>query len=227
VARLLVVQHEPDCPPGLLGDAAAATGLDLEVVEAPGQPVPAGLDGAGGLAVLGGTMGVYDGGAFPHLEPTMALLRHAAARDVPALGICLGAQLAAHALGGRAYLGAAGMEMGWNRLRLTAAGRADPVVGQLGEPATVLLWHKDTFDLPPGAELLASGTLYPNQAFRLGSVVAIQFHPEVDAGLLAAWYADTQAPPVPEPVMRAGLADHGPAARRVLDGFCRLVAARS
>ena len=224
MARLLVVQHEPECPPGLLSDVAAAAGLDLEVVDAPRRPRLA-LDGADGLAVLGGTMGAYDGATVPHLAPTMALLRRAAADEVPVLGICLGAQLAAHALGGRAYPGPAGPEMGWNRLELTPAGRADPVVGRLGEPATVLVWHKDTFDLPPGAELLARGAGYANQAFRLGSVVALQFHPEVDAGVLAAWYAQAEAPPpVPEPVMQAGLADHGAAARRVLDAFCGVVA---
>jgi GMP synthase (glutamine-hydrolysing) len=98
--RLLVVQHEPEATPGLLVAAAAAAGVRLEVVEAPGQDVPAELGGADGLVVLGGEMDADELDAYPHLEPTMALLRDAAARGAPALGICLGAQLAANALGG-------------------------------------------------------------------------------------------------------------------------------
>jgi GMP synthase (glutamine-hydrolysing) len=221
--RLLVVQHEPESPPALLGEVAAALGLDLAVVEAPAEPLPTRLDGAAGLAVLGGEMGVYDAADYPHLEATMALLRQAAAGGVPALGICLGAQLAAHALGGRAYLGDAGVEAGWNRLELAPGARADPVLGSLGAGDAVFHWHKDTFDLPPGATLLASTDRYANQAFRAGSVVGVQWHPEVDAGILAAWYAASPAP-YPHEAALAGVAEHGPAARRLLEAFCRVVA---
>jgi GMP synthase (glutamine-hydrolysing) len=226
VTRLLVVQHEPDVPPALLGDAAATAGLDLEVVEAPTRPVPGGLDGAAGLAVLGGSMGAYDTGDHPHLVATMALIRRAAARGRPVLGICLGAQLAAAALGGRAYRGPAGLEIGWNRLELTAAGRADPVLGRAGQPGAVFHWHADTFDLPPGATLLARGAVYANQAFRLGSVIGVQWHPEVDAAVLAGWFAGpAPPPPYDEAAARAGLDAHGAAAERLLRAFCRTVAA--
>jgi GMP synthase (glutamine-hydrolysing) len=98
--RLLVVQHEPSSTPGLLVDAAAATGVDLEVVAAPDRQVPVELGDAGGLVVLGGEMDADELDAYPHLERAMALLRDAAARNAPALGICLGARLAANALGG-------------------------------------------------------------------------------------------------------------------------------
>ena len=123
-SRLLVVQHEPSAPPGLLTPAAAATGVELQVVEAPGQPVPTTLDGADGLVVLGGVMDADETDAYPHLARTMDLVRDAAARSVPTLGICLGAQLAAAALGGRAYPGPAGEELGWTKVELTEAGRA-------------------------------------------------------------------------------------------------------
>ena len=223
---LLVVQHEPDAPPALLGEAAARAGLHLEVVEAPGRPVPARLDGAAGLAVLGGEMGAGDLDAYPHLAPTMGLLRQAAAGGVPALGICLGAQLAAAALGGRAYRGPA-LEIGWNPLTLTATGRADPLLGAAAGGGPVFHWHHDTFDLPPGAALLATSGGYANQAFRLGSVVGVQWHPEVDAAVLAAWFA-AAAPPPPYSAgaARAGLAAGRGAAVGLLDAFCRAVAGR-
>jgi GMP synthase (glutamine-hydrolysing) len=207
--------------------AAAATGVELVVVEAPGEPVPTSLDGADGLVVLGGEMDADQTGDFPHLLATMDLLRDAADRQVPALGICLGAQLAAAALGGRAYPGPAGEELGWNKVELTGAGRADPVTGALTEPAELFEWHHDTFDPPPGATLLAGGAVYPGQAFRLGSVVAVQFHPEVDGPLLRGWWSGATPPnyPIDEAV---GGADRNRAnATRLLEAFCRTASVRS
>jgi GMP synthase (glutamine-hydrolysing) len=227
-ARLLVVQHEPSSPPGLLASAAAATGVELHVVEAPGQPVPATLDGADGLVVLGGVMDADETDVYPHLAGTLELIRHAAARSAPTLGICLGAQLAAAALGGRAYPGPAGEELGWTKVELTEAGRADPVLGALPEPAEVFEWHHDTFDPPPGATLLAGGAVYPSQAFRLGSVVAVQFHPEVDGPLLAGWWSGTTPPPdYPIGEAVAGAARNAAGATRLLEAFCRVAAAAS
>jgi len=149
------------------------------------------------------------------------------------LGVCLGAQLAAEALGGRAYPGPSGLEVGWVEVALTPEGRDDPVVGALldgdpGAPAVVFQWHKDTYDPPPGASLLASGDRYRQQAFRLGSVVGIQFHPEVDAPTIAAWYAIAAGDPTPPPYPRAealaGLPAATPRARRLLDAFCQVAA---
>jgi GMP synthase (glutamine-hydrolysing) len=224
-ARLLVVQHEPSSPPGLLAAAAAATGVELRVVEAPGEPVPATQVGADGLVVLGGVMDADETDAYPHLARTMDLLADAAARSAPVLGICLGAQLAAAALGGRAYPGPAGEEIGWTKVELTDAGRADPVLGALQEPVELFEWHHDTFDPPPGATLLAGGAVYPSQAFRLGSVVAVQFHPEVDGPLLAGWWAGTTpAPNYPIGEVMAGASRNAANASRLLEAFCRVAA---
>ena len=224
MTRLLVVQHEPSCPPGrLLAGAAAATGVELQVVEAPGQPVPATLDGADGLVVLGGEMDADETDAYPHLARTMDLLVDAAARSAPTLGICLGAQLAAATLGGRSYPGPAGEELGWTKVELTEAGRADPVTGALREPAELFEWHHDIFDPPPGATLLAGGAVYPSQAFRLGSVVAVQFHPEVDGPLLAGWWAASTPPPnYPIAEAVAGATRNAANATRLLEAFCRV-----
>ena len=196
------------------------------MVEAPGEPVPTRLDGADGLVVLGGVMDADETDDYPHLLATMDLLRDAADREAPALGICLGAQLAAAALGGRAYSGPAGEELGWTKVELTEAGRADPVTGALTEPAELFEWHHDTFDPPPGATLLAGGAVYPSQAFRLGSVVAVQFHPEVDGPLLAGWWSGTTPPPAyPLAEAMAGAARNAANATRLLAAFCRTVAA--
>ena len=224
-ARLLVVQHEPSSPPGLLGPAADAVGVELQVVEAPGEPVPVRLDGADGLVVLGGEMDADETDPYPHLTRTIDLVRDAAAREAPVLGICLGAQLAAAALGGRAYPGPAGEELGWTKVELTEAGRADPVLGALQEPVELFEWHHDTFDPPPGATLLAGGAVYPGQAFRLGSVVAVQFHPEVDGPLLAGWWA-TSTPPPDYPIDEAvaGANRNAANATRLLEAFCRSAA---
>ena len=226
MARLLVIQHELSSPPGLLATAADATGVALQVLEAPGEPVPAALDGADGLVVLGGVMDADETDDYPHLNRTMDLLADAADRDTPTLGICLGAQLAAAALGGRAYPGPAGEELGWTKVELTEAGRADPVLGALQEPAELFEWHHDTFDPPPGATILAGGAVYPSQAFRLGSVVAVQFHPEVDAPLLTGWWEGTTPPPnYPIEEAVAGAARNQANALRLLGAFCRVAAA--
>ena len=219
--RLLVVQHEASSSPGLLAGAAATAGVELRVVEAPGQQVPVTLDGFDGLVVLGGVMDADETDAYPHLARTLDLVRDAAARSAPTLGICLGAQLAADALGGRAYPGPAGEELGWTKVELTAAGRADPVLGALEEPAELFQWHHDSFDPPPGATLLAGGAVYPSQAFRLGSVVAVQFHPEVDGPLLAAWWEGTTPPPAyPIAEAMAGADRNAANGRRLLAAFC-------
>ena len=225
-ARLLVVQHQASCPPGLLADAAEEHGVELAVVAVDrGDRVPRRLDGATGLVVLGGAMGVADMADHPHLETTMELIRDAAAEEAPTLGICLGGQLAAHALGGRAYEAAEGLEYGWIELALTPAGRTDAVLGVLGQRARVFSAHNDVFDPPPGATLLARGADRPNQAFRLGSVVGVQFHPEVDAGMLARWHAHARKPPPrSEREIVEGALRHAAAARRVLDAFCEVVA---
>lgn len=222
--RLVVLRFEASCPPALLTDAAARAGVDLEVIATDlGQRVPDDLDDeAAGLVVLGGAMDISDAPSYPALDAAMALIRVAAARELPALGICLGGQLAAQALGGRAYPSPRGAEYGWIPLAFTRSGRADPVLGALDSDVEVFSWHHDVFDLPPGADLLAWGGTSPNQAFRLGSVLGLQFHPEVDAAIVASWYdhAD-EPPPLPKHTVVTAAERNAPRTRRVLDAFCR------
>ena len=136
------------------------------------------------VIVLGGAMGAYDTAEHPWLEPEKSWLQTLAAMRVPVLGICLGSQLLADVLGGRAFLSPQAPEAGVVRLELTAAGRADPVLRHAG--TRVFSLHQDTFELPPGARLLALSADYP-QAFRFESVLAIQFHPDADSALAVEW----------------------------------------
>jgi GMP synthase (glutamine-hydrolysing) len=139
------------------------------------------------LVVLGGPIGVYEADAYPYLETELQLIRDRIARHRPVLGICLGCQLIARALGANVYPGGT-KEIGWAPLQIH-----DDVKGNALAPmqnaADVLHWHGDTFDLPSGANLLASSAVYPNQAFSYrDNVLALQFHLEVETGALESWY---------------------------------------
>jgi GMP synthase (glutamine-hydrolysing) len=137
------------------------------------------------LIVLGGPIGAYEEAQYPFLTDEIAVIRKRFNFARPALGICLGAQLFARALGARVYPGAA-KEIGWSPLTLTPQGKQSPLRHLEGVP--VLHWHGDTFDLPDGATLLASTKLCPNQAFSYGkSVMAFQFHPEASAKSFEPW----------------------------------------
>lgn len=136
------------------------------------------------LIILGGPIGIYETADYPFLQQEIDLLKVRLKKNLPTIGICLGAQLIAHALGAKVYAGHA-KEIGWSTLSL--ADVADHPLAALAS-TPVLHWHGDTFDLPAQAELLASSDLYPNQAFRVGPhILALQFHAEVAADSLEKW----------------------------------------
>jgi GMP synthase (glutamine-hydrolysing) len=174
-----VLQHVPFEGPGLITEVAAAHGLDLVVHRLDrGEPLPVAGEVAG-LVVMGGPMGAHDDADHPWLAAERDLLATAVGRGVPVLGVCLGAQLLAAALGARVVPGPA-PEIGLGTVTLTDDGLADPVLGPAGPDLPVLHWHGDTFDLPDGAVLLASSDRYRHQAFRLGTrAYGLQFHVEI------------------------------------------------
>jgi GMP synthase (glutamine-hydrolysing) len=131
-------------------------------------------------------MGAYDGAAYPWLAGEIDALKLAMDSGVAIWGVCLGAQLIAAAAGCSVYAGAI-PEAGISTVTLTEAAHTDPVFAGVDDPLTVLQWHSDTFELPEGAVLLATGDTYPNQAFRLGRSYGLQFHLETPLDLAEEW----------------------------------------
>lgn len=161
----------------------------ITYVDAPVQEL-AEIDGIAPdlLVVLGGPIGAYQERAYPFLRAELRLLEMRLAERKPTLGICLGSQLLARALGARVY-GGHMREIGWGPLTLTQAGRGSSVAHLAGEHTQVLHWHGDTFDLPAAAVLLASNGAYAHQAFAWeGCALGLQFHPEVTSRGLERWY---------------------------------------
>jgi GMP synthase-like glutamine amidotransferase len=188
-----VAQHAPHEGPGLLAEVLGGAGLATHVVRLDrGDDLPA-LAELGGVVVMGGAMGVHDTEAFPWLEAERAWIAAAVGAEVPVLGVCLGAQQLARALGARVTTGPT-PEIGVGDVVLTEEGRADPVLGPEGERVAVIHWHGDTFEVPDGAVRLATGERYPNQAFRFGRLAyGLQFHVEVDEAMAEAWAPDLPA----------------------------------
>jgi GMP synthase (glutamine-hydrolysing) len=140
------------------------------------------------LIVLGGPIGAYVADAYPFLTQETEVLERRLAQDRPTLGICLGSQLMAKALGSRVFPGPT-KEIGWGQVELTAEGRASCLRPLVEDGAMVLHWHGDTFDLPAGATRLAFNTHYENQAFGFGKrALALQFHLEANPHALERWY---------------------------------------
>ena len=178
---LTIVQNDPQVPPGHAVRVAEDHGVRVAIVRLDAGddlPDPSAVDAA---LVLGGEMGAYDDHRVPYLEPEKAWLRSLVAADVPVLGLCLGCQLLADALGGAAYL-AERPEVVFGRLRRE---QTDPVVDHLVESPTLAM-HRDTWDLPRGSRLVARTAGYPG-AFRMGSALGVQPHPEVDSAIVTTW----------------------------------------
>lgn len=161
-------------------------GYIIETVHVEKDNIPKELDKYAGIVILGGYMSVYE--YLPYLNEELVLINRANKLHVPLLGICLGSQLIAEALGGRVYKGKQ-KEIGWYDVVINKEGRNDIFRGISNSNIKVFQWHGDTFTLPSSAVLLASSNLYP-QAFRLGSSVGILFHLEVTSRMIHEWTND-------------------------------------
>ena len=192
-APVLVVQHEDDCPPAWFGTWMAAAGATLDVRRPyAGEALPADLSEHSGLLVLGGAMNATDELATPWLVPTKALVREAVESEVPVLGICLGHQIVADALGGTVEPNPNGTQRDLLAHAWTREAADDLVFGSRPSPAAH--WNNDVVTAPPpGAAVLARAPGGEIQALRFGvRAWGIQSHPEVDEQILAAWAEEDQ-----------------------------------
>ncbi|HSS34212.1 MAG TPA: type 1 glutamine amidotransferase [Solirubrobacterales bacterium] len=179
---LLAIQHVPWENPHRILDACGALAVHT-VKPLAGQQLP-GHEEVAGAVVMGGPMNVDEVERFPGLAAEREWLAEAVRRELPVLGICLGAQLLARALGAEVRPGER-KEIGFAAVEVSDPD--DPVLGGLAPGAEVLRWHRDVFDLPAGATHLASSQLAENQAFRIGNAWGVLFHPEADYALVEAW----------------------------------------
>jgi GMP synthase (glutamine-hydrolysing) len=185
----LVVRHVEHEHIGTLAAAFEQARMEYRYLDVfRGEAVPEKLSGFGGLIVMGGPMAVYEADRYPFLRQEQNLIRQAADFGCPVLGICLGAQLIAGALGARVYAGAR-KEIGWYPVEVADA--ADELTRGLPPSFMAFHWHGDTFDLPQGATRLFRSRMYENQGFRWGrNVYALQFHFEITAAMVEEWLQD-------------------------------------
>jgi GMP synthase (glutamine-hydrolysing) len=235
-APIVAVLHNlEDAFNGHAGPAIRAAGVELrEYRLRDGEALPD-LGDVDGLLSLGGEQSVRDIDDDPVLTAEAALLGEAVERGVPVLGVCLGAQLLAHALGSRVFRLPQRM-IKWTPIEPLPAAAGDPVVGSLPEGAMALHWNEDGFEPPPGAVELLRRPGLTTEAFRYGDCAwGVQFHPEVHPEGLTGWYsaglAELSDAGVTEEEARAADARHLPGqpalANALFGGFARVVAART
>jgi GMP synthase (glutamine-hydrolysing) len=234
--RVLVVEHDAECPVGWIGAWLDEAGCELDVR----QPYAGGaLPRAGeydGLVVLGGPMGANDDAWHAWLGPVKQLLRDARDAGLPTLGICLGHQLIAVALGGTVEPNPRGQQVGLLPVGWTADAAADPLVGPLATSRRGVQWNSDIVTvLPDGATLLAATAEGEVQAARFGPAMwGVQLHPEVDDVVLTPWAEEDRGSHETRGIdtdallaeVRAARAELDQAWRPLADNFAALVADR-
>lgn len=191
--QAVIFQHTSSGGPGALLEAVRAHNINCRIMTTAYEDI-ADFDALAPdlLIVMGGAPGVYQASDYPFLQHEQRILEKRLAADRPTIGICLGAQLIAAAMGAKVYKGEHGPEIGWFDMTLTAAGQSSPV--NAFEATKIMQWHGDTFDFPAGATLLAGSQKYPHHIFTHGrNVIAFQGHIEVTADILADWYVDDAA----------------------------------
>lgn len=223
MAKIIVLQHHPVENLGNIAGALESAALAWQYVRIFDEaPIPKDIRGAGGLVVMGGPMGVYQADRYPFLRDEMRLIEAAVANGRPVMGVCLGAQIVAAALGASVAKNSAGKEIGWHPVRLTPAAGDDRLFRGIPESITPFHWHGDVFELPSGAVSLASSARTPCQAFRFGSnVYALQFHIEVTqdgvAAMAKAFARELDREKIDAGAMIEEWARHGAALERTAD----------
>jgi GMP synthase (glutamine-hydrolysing) len=231
--KILVFQHVPYEPLGTLDPLLKAAGFRIRYINFGRNPDQRPeLDKYAALIVLGGPMNSDQIKTHPNLITEMELIREAVERKMAVLGICLGAQLLARALGGNVVRNAK-REIGWYEVELTRAGKDDPVLSTFATKQRVFQWHEDGIELPPAAEHLAQSPDSFVQAFRYAdNAYGFQFHLEVDASLIERWLtvpanrptlADEEGRIVPDEIRQQSAAHIGALEAQSKETFTRWI----
>ena len=183
--KILAFRHVAFEHLGRISDSLTSHDLECEYIDLPSGSAPPDIERAAGLIFMGGPMSAND--EEPYIWQEIEIIRRAVSFGKPILGVCLGAQLIAKALGARVFPNPV-KEIGWYPVHWTDAAAGDPLLHGLSGSDTVFHWHGETFDLPRGAELLASSELCRHQAYRVGTnIYGLQFHLEVTPEMIADW----------------------------------------
>ncbi|MDD9909119.1 MAG: glutamine amidotransferase [Ahrensia sp.] len=221
--KILIILHQETSTPGRVGQRLVERGFELDIRRPPlGDALPDTLDGHAGAVMFGGPMSANDGDEFVKRE--IDWLEVPLKENRPFLGICLGAQKLVRHLGGTVWFHPEGqVEVGYYPLYSTEAGKS-----LLEWPDMIYQWHREGFDLPSGAELLAYGDVYENQAFRYGDkAYAFQFHTELTLAMVYKWTVKgAERMNLPGAQQRKqhldGRMAYDPAVRTFLDGFLNI-----
>jgi GMP synthase (glutamine-hydrolysing) len=185
VRKILIVVHQATSEPGLIGQVLQDLGCELELCcPAIGQSLPQPIEDYDGAVVFGGPMSANDDETLPFIRDELNWIAGFLQSGKPYLGVCLGAQMLARVLGSEVSLHPEGMkEIGYSEIQ--------PVAGEpdLSGLTHVYHWHKEGFDIPREAVLLAEGQVFSNQAFRYGNAYGVQFHPEITHDMINRWVA--------------------------------------
>lgn len=225
---LAIVQNDPEVPPGIYAEHLGGEGVPFLLVKpCAGEALPPARELRAAI-VLGGAMGVHDTAEYPFLAEVKGFIREVVGARIPYLGICLGGQLLADVLGAPVTSGADG-EKGSLSVTLTPAGETDPLFAGIAREFVTFQWHNDTFAIPAQGLLLASSSACPNQAFRAGpSAYGLQFHPEVNRGIVDSWarWTEETAPRADDFVAAFAATEEAyrTASLRLLANFLRIAA---
>lgn len=195
---VLILKHVASEGPGTIEDFLLGQGTPYRIAELWKDEIPPAKDFTA-VVIMGGPMSVNDENQYPYMRREKELVRAFIDEGKKVLGICLGAQMMAKALGAKVYAGPE-KEIGWYDIELTEDGLRDPFLkrlavhpraGDFWRRFKVFHWHGETFDIPDGAVRIAKSSIYPNQAFRYGShAYAFQFHIEVKKAMIYEWLKD-------------------------------------
>lgn len=183
--KVLAIRHVKIEDLGVFEDILKTFGYEFKYLDTPtGETLKESLENYSMLFILGGYMAAYEEEKYKFLSYEFKLIEEALKKEIPVLGICLGAQMLAKVLGAKVYPGEKGKEIGWYEVFKTGD---HFYFRDFPEKLKVFQWHGDTFDLPEGALRIYSSENYPNQAFVYNKAIGLQFHIEIDSDMLEKW----------------------------------------